>query len=120
MPILFPGKIWPGMSVRIRGEFINVSTEADDDPDSDSITLTLKNPGTGAETTYTYGEDAEIQKEATGIYTADVRPTEGGRWLYRWAATDLVGTVYIAAQGHFVVQDSTFSGWESSFGSDYS
>ena len=58
----------------------------------------------GTETTYTYGTDAEVERESTGLYLASVVPDEAGRWFFRWETT---GPVYTTA-GNFIVQYSPF------------
>lgn len=120
MPVLTPGRIYPGMLVRITGKFIDLSDDSDTDPTT--ITFKLLSPD-GIETSYVYGTDSEVQKESVGDYTADIRPTYGGRWRYRWEATKTASpvTIYIAGEGNFVVQSSSFSGYEDVYpSSDYS
>lgn len=116
--MLTPGRIYPGSTIRITGKFLD-QDDADIDP-TVSIVFKLRSP-CGVETSYTYGTNDEVQQVDTGDYTADVRPTEGGRWLYRWEAQSLLSavTVYVAGEGNFVVQHSTFDGYSDSWGSDY-
>lgn len=117
MGLLTPGRIYPGMSIRITGEFLDTS-DVDTDPTL-SVTFKLRSP-CGVETSYVYGTGDEVQKASTGNYTADVRPTEGGRWLYRWEATSSATImIYVAGEGSFIVQDSTFSGYTGTWSSDY-
>lgn len=117
MGLLTPGKIYAGSTVRITGKFLD-QDDADTDP-TVSIVFKLLSP-CGVETSYTYLTDDEVQKVDTGDYTADIRPTEGGRWRYRWEAvsgTDPI--IYVAGEGSFVVQASDFNGYTSDWGSDY-
>ena len=117
MGLMTPGRIYAGSTVRITGHFSD-ETDTDADP-SVSIVFKTRSP-CGVEASYTYGTDAEIQKESVGDYTADVRVTEGGRWLYRWEAqTDLGITVYVAGEGSIVVQASRFDGYSDNWNSDY-
>lgn len=117
MGLFAPGRIYPGQTVRLTGVFFD--TEDDETEPTVSIALKLKSP-TGEETTYTYLTDEEVQEVSNGRYTADVRPTEGGRWRYRWEATSGTSPViYVAGEGSFVVQESQYDGYTSSFGSDY-
>lgn len=117
MGLLTPGRIYPGSTIRITGEFLD-ETDVDTDP-TVSITFKLRSP-CGVETSLVYMTDAEVQKDSTGNYSADIRPTEGGRWLYRWEAQTLDGiTIYVAGEGSFVVQDSKFSGYTGTWGCDY-
>lgn len=109
MGLLTPGRIYPGSTIRITGKFLDTE-DADIDP-TVSIVFKLMSP-CGVETSYTYLTDDEVQKESVGDYTADIRPTYGGRWRYRWEGQSTIGTtVYVAGEGDFVVQDSQFTGY---------
>lgn len=115
MGLLTPGRIYPGSTVRITGEFFD-SDDVDTDP-STSITFKLRSP-TGVETSYVYGTDAEVQKQSTGNYTADIYLDEGGRWLYRWqAATG--DDISVAGEGAILVQASKFDGFTGGWGRGY-
>lgn len=117
MGLLIPGKIYAGSTVRITGTFLD-----QDDTDTDptvSVVFKIRSPS-GTETTYTYGTDAELQRESTGDYTCDVRVTEGGRWLYRWEAQTTIGTTaYVAGEGAIVVQRSDFDGYTGTWDVGY-
>lgn len=114
MGLLTPGRIYPGSTVRIAGEFLDTS-DTDTDP-TVSIVFKWRDP-CGTETTYTYLTDAAVQKVATGSYTADVRPVIGGRHLYRWEAQSLLTavTVYVAGEGVVPVQRSQFDGYSDNW-----
>lgn len=53
--------------------------------DPTTVSLTVKTPTT--ETTYVYGEDAEMQRSEAGSYFADIDLDEEGQWWYRWHST---------------------------------
>lgn len=110
---LAPGRFYPGSPVRIGANFAD---EDGDDVDPTTVAFTLRSPA-GTETTYTYGTDDEITRNDAGDYMAEVIPDEGGRWLYAWSTT---GTnKRIRFEGNFIVQESQFSGYTGSWGSDY-
>ena len=48
-----------------------------------SLVLRVKTAG-GAVTAYTYGMNAEVVRESTGIYHADIALPTAGQWSYRW------------------------------------
>ena len=119
MGLLTPGRIYPGTTIRITGEFLDTD-DVDTDP-TVSIKFKLRSPA-NVETTYVYGTDAALQKASTGNYTADVTPDEGGRWRYRWEATSVDGsanTFRAGSEGSFVVTVSEFDGYTGSWGNDY-
>jgi len=115
MGLLTPGRIYPGSTVRITGEFFD-NEDVDTDPTT-SVTFKLRSPA-GVETSYVYGTDGEVQKQSTGNYTADIYVDEGGRWLYRWQA-ETGDSISIAGEGNIVVQGSTFDGFTGSWSGDY-
>lgn len=73
-----------GDLVRVSAPFTLVSSGAAVDPDV--VKLTIKTPS-GTVTTYIYGTDAEIVKDSTGNYHADISAGEAGTWHYRWWST---------------------------------
>lgn len=115
MGLLTPGRIYPGSTVRITGEFFD-NDDVDTDP-ATSITFKLRSPA-GVESSYVYQTDGEVQKSSTGNYTADIYVDEGGRWLYRWEAVT-TGPIYIGGEGSFIVQASSFDNFTGTWGGDY-
>lgn len=73
-----------GDLVRVSAPFTLVSSGAAVDPDA--VKLSVKNPSDEV-TTYVYGTDAEIVKDSTGNYHADIDADETGTWHYRWWST---------------------------------
>jgi hypothetical protein len=60
--------------------------------DPGTVTFRLRRDGYG-ETTYVFGTDVEVVKDATGQYHADVSLDRIGTWLWRWEGTDPVVAV---------------------------
>lgn len=100
--MLTPGLRYIGNTERLT---VNVYDAADTDTDVVTLTCTVMKPD-GGSTVYTYGTDANIDRESDGDYYCDVTPDQSGRWLYRWAGTGSGYTVVEA--GSFVVQASPF------------
>jgi hypothetical protein len=69
------------------------------DTDPTTITVLHRNPS-GTLTTWVYGTDAEVVKNATGQYHADIDIDEAGRWWYRWVGT---GTAQAAEESSFLI-----------------
>jgi hypothetical protein len=84
---------------RVTAEFTNVVTEAALDPTV--VKLSFKDPSDNV-TTWIYGTDAEIVKDSTGNYHADIDCDEAGTWYYRWWST---GTGQAADEASFIVSD---------------
>lgn len=57
-------------------------TIAEGDPTGGTIVATVRDPN-GAKTTYTYGDDAELTKMATGVYQLRVPCALNGTWSAR-------------------------------------
>lgn len=70
--------------------------------DPDTVTFTF---GVGDEpvTTYTYGTDDEVSKDAVGAYSVAIAVTERGRYYGRWEATGDAGGV----------SELTFDSWSN-------
>lgn len=100
--MLTPGKNYVGTEIRITLTITDDACVA-----TDPTTLKVKTHApNGVVTTYTYGTDAALQRQTTGIYIFDVTPNAPGRWDYRLETTG-TGTV-ITKEAHFYVQDSPF------------
>lgn len=102
--MLYPGKIWPGTTLRLTVSFTD---EDGDAVDPATVTFSTATPS-GRVTSYVYGTDAEVGKSAVGSYYADIVPDQSGRWQFRWLTTG-TGTA-LATEGDFVVQASPFAG----------
>lgn len=70
----------------------------------DTITFKLRVPA-GTITTYVYGTDAQLKREAQGIYYVDYAPTNEGAHTFRFAGT---GACIAANEQQFLVLDSAF------------
>lgn len=86
----------PKMTVTFTADGINV--------DPSTITFKLKQPDWTI-TTYVYGTDAELTKEATGRYAVFFTLTQAGEHSYRFTGT---GTVKAAYESEFNVRRSDF------------
>ena len=86
-----------GDAVRSRATFKNLSQVL---TDPTTVVVTVRDAsGNGA--TYTYGVDAAVEKEGTGVYHIDVEPDEKGIWRCRWSG---MGAIKTAEEHSFVVR----------------
>ncbi len=98
-----PNQYHVGDLVRITGTFENAAG-TDTDP-AGTIIFKYKNPA-GTITTYTYPTDAELVKDATGVYYVDISVDADGTWQYR--AESGTGQGQSADEKAFFVIDSEF------------
>lgn len=90
-----------GDIVRLAGTFKN---QSDAFVDPGGVRVKVKNP-LGTSTTYVYGVDAGVMKDATGQYHLDIDADTEGTWYYRWEGlTSNKG----ADEESFLVRDSQF------------
>ncbi len=89
-----------GDLVRCTGTFASSGTNVN----PDAIMFKVKTPA-GVVTTYTYGTDAALVRDATGVYHVDVSATEAGQYVYRFWST---GIGQAAAEGQFLVKLTLF------------
>ena len=89
-----------GDLVRCVGTFASGGTNVD----PAAVMFKVKSPG-GVVTTYTYGQDAALVRDATGVYHVDVSASEAGVYFYRFWST---GTGQAAAEGRFAVKGTYF------------
>jgi len=71
--------------------------------DPGAVTLRVFSPS-AVQTTYTFGEDDEIEQEDIGIYVGIITTDEAGRWRYRWETT---GTNSISATDGDILADAS-------------
>jgi hypothetical protein len=90
-----------GDEVRVKTTFSDSSGTA---TDPTAILFKFANPS-GTTTTYTYGVDAELVRDATGVYYVDIDCNEAGAWRWRFYST---GTGQAADEGFFIVEPSQF------------
>jgi hypothetical protein len=102
--MLEPGRTYPDSTKQITVDFRNSSGTLFDPT---TVVFKLYSPG-GVETTYTYGEDSECQKTATGQYVAYATLDEPGRWFYQWVITSGSPEVTSIAQGNVIVRNTPF------------
>jgi len=88
-----------GDLVRVTGTFTTAAGVA---LDPTALYLKYKNPA-GTVTTLTYGVDAAVVKDSTGVYHVDISATTAGVWMYRWYST---GTGQAAEEHWFTVNAS--------------
>lgn len=69
-----------------------------------NVYFSVKNP-VGITTTYTYGVDTQLVKDATGKYHVDVNANLVGAWFYRFYSD---GTGQAADESSFRVAPSEF------------
>lgn len=72
--------------------------------DPSTVVFKVRTPS-GSETTYTYGVDAAVVKDATGTYHVDVTLTAAKRWSFRWNGT---GALIAASETSIEVEPSAF------------
>lgn len=89
-----------GDLVRCTGTFASAGANVN----PDAIMFKVKTPA-GVVTTYTYGTDTALVREATGIYHVDVNATDAGEYVYRFWST---GTGQAASEGKFFVRSTLF------------
>lgn len=89
-----------GDLVRCTGTFAAAGTNVN----PDAIMFKVKTPA-GVVTTYTYGTDAALVRDSTGVYHVDVSVAEAGEYVYRFWST---GTGQAASEGQFVVKATLF------------
>lgn len=82
--------------LRFKATFKNIAGTA---TDPTVVTLRITKPGLAA-VTYTYGTDAELERDSVGIYHMDFTCDVAGEYKYRWKGT---GAVQIALKGGFIV-----------------
>ena len=73
--------------------------------DPTTVTLTLSNSTADAITLLTYGTDAAVIKDGTGLYHSDYLPPNAGTYSYQWRGT---GAVVAAQEATFQVLPSIF------------
>src|SRR5678815_1619261 len=77
------------------GTFLNGAGVAVDPP----IIKVEVRDATGAQTTYEYGVDTELERLATGAYRLTIAPDIPGKWRYKWIAEDTTNPVTAALKG---------------------
>jgi len=90
-----------GDLVRVSLSFTNSSQAA---ADPTTVRGKLRDPS-GNVTTYVYGTDAQLVKDATGAYHFDVAVDEAGDWRYRGEGE---GAVVAAGESRFHARESAF------------
>jgi hypothetical protein len=89
-----------GDLVRCTGTF--ASSDANVNPAA--VLFKIKTPS-GTITTYTYGTDAELVRDSTGVYHVDVDAAEHGNYTFKFWST---GIGQAAAEGQFFVRQTMF------------
>lgn len=72
-----------GDVVTIYGAWTNAGGTA---TDAGTVYAHYRDPA-GTATTYTYGSDAELVKDSTGVYHVDISAALAGTWYYRFYST---------------------------------
>ena len=88
-----------GDLVRVTGTFSDNNGTA---VDPTVVLFKFKAPSS-ATVTYTYGEDGELIKSATGVYYVDVSATESGKWWHEFSST---GVGQAVNESYFEVRQS--------------
>jgi hypothetical protein len=91
-----------GATARLTGTFTD---ESNTPANPAGVFLRLLRPN-GVITVLEYGEDADLLRVSTGVYSADVVLNQEGRWRYRWEASGINQT---AAEGTLDVEVSEFA-----------
>jgi hypothetical protein len=89
-----------GDLVRCTGTFASSGTNVN----PEAVMCKVKAPS-GKVTTYTYGTDAALVRDSTGVYHVDVSVAVAGDYIYRFEST---GTGQAAAEGLFSVRSTSF------------
>lgn len=87
-----------GDKVTITGTFTDANDSA---VDPAAVRGHYKKPGETT-ITYIYGTDAELTKDATGVYSFDISLDVAGTWYYRMDDND----ANVATEGYFRVRES--------------
>ncbi len=87
-----------GDLVRATGTFTDLAQAAQDPT---TVKVSVRTPARVV-TTYVYGVDAAVVKDATGVYHIDIDANQVGTWHVRWFA---VGTGQAANESPFYVND---------------
>jgi hypothetical protein len=90
-----------GDLVRVSLSFTNSSQSA---ADPSTVRGRFRDPS-GNVTTYLFGTDSQLVKDATGAYHFDVTIDEAGDWRYRGEGE---GAIVAAAEGRFHARESAF------------
>jgi hypothetical protein len=96
MPLL----IDTGTSVRLQVDF-----EGDGQSGDPALVVCKIKAPNGAVTTYTYGIDVELVRDAIGAYHVDIVLTQTGRYFYRFEGT---GGITAAKEDQVVTRQSAF------------
>lgn len=89
-----------GDLVRCTGTFASSGSNVN----PSAVMFKVKTPA-GTVTTYTYGTDAALVRDSTGVYHVDVDAATAGDYVYRFWST---GTGQAAAEGQFWVRPTLF------------
>ena len=96
------------MNTYIKGDLVRASAEFRDAggslADPTAVAFKFKVPA-GTTTTYNYGTDAQLVKDAVGEYHADIDASTSGTWSYRFEST---GAGQAAAEDQFTVSAGNF------------
>lgn len=90
-----------GDRIRLTASF---TTMAGAPVDPATLVCRIKTPGSTI-TSYTYGTDAALVQDSTGVYHIDVDVSSSGTWYWRFAGT---GNGQAAEEGSFDVERSQF------------
>lgn len=91
----------PGETIRVT---ITCRNSAGDVADPDTFAVVARNPATDAETTYTWGDDAEVTRVSEGVFQLLHTPTSEhpAPWQYKALVASDEGGVTV--QGRHIVQ----------------
>jgi hypothetical protein len=87
-----------GKVVRVEGTFAQNGIAVD----PTTVSVVLRRPD-GIKRTYVYGTDAEVIRQATGIYYLEYPTVLAGQHWYRWSST---GNGASAGEKAFVIEPS--------------
>ena len=86
--------------------FTDVETDTATDPAV--VRMKVRSPS-GTSTTYTYGDDDDVERVAAGDYQMYVNASEVGDWYYRIEGESADGNYMGAFEGWFSVKATEFS-----------
>jgi hypothetical protein len=99
---LKPGKYFPGSPIRLTVTFADTDGNG---VDPTTVKIRTFDPE-GYEASYLYNTDANVGRNDTGSYYADITPDKFGLWRTRWETTGTNTT--FASEDRFNVQHSPF------------
>lgn len=84
-----------GTTLNLRVSFTDPDN-GDEATDPTTVSIAVRTPADASPTTYTYGTDAEVIKEAVGEYLFRLALTEIGTYRWKWTGATSTKSVVIS------------------------